>query len=74
PSGEEFLVLDGELVDNDGTVFRTGDYVAFQPGTRHVSAAPGGCLLAVFMRGPNRLLDADEARALGGADQTTARP
>ncbi len=65
-NGEEFLVLEGELVDNDGTVFREGDYVAFLPGTRHVSAAPGGCLLAVFMRGANRLLDADEAHELGG--------
>ncbi len=54
---EEFLVLEGELVDDDGTVFRTGDFVSFGPGSRHSSAAPGGCLLAVFLRGENRLIE-----------------
>lgn len=65
--GEEFLMLEGELVDNDGTVFRAGDYVGFAPGSRHCSVAPGGCLIAVFMPGPNRALDAAEAAALLGA-------
>lgn len=62
--GEEFLMLEGELVDDDGTVFRAGDYVAFAPGTRHASTTPEGCLIAVFMRGPNRALDAAERDAL----------
>jgi quercetin dioxygenase-like cupin family protein len=68
PHGEEFLMLEGELVDNDGTVFRTGDYVGFAPGSRHFSVAPGGCLIAVFMRGPNRPLDAAEIAALPRGD------
>jgi len=62
--GEEFLMLEGVLVDNDGTEFRTGDFVRFDPGSRHFSVAPGGCLIAVFMRGPNRALDAAEVAHL----------
>lgn len=54
---EEFLVLEGELKDDDGTVFRKGDFVTFAPGSCHHSVSEKGCLLAVFMRGPNRLLD-----------------
>lgn len=61
---EEFLVLEGELDDNDGTRFKTGDFITFLPGSRHYSVSPGGCVLAVFMRGPNRPLDAAEVAAL----------
>ena len=57
---EEFVVLEGELIDNDGAVFRAGDFVSFEPGSRHASHAPDGCLLAVFMRGVNRPLVAGE--------------
>ncbi|HET6159063.1 MAG TPA: cupin domain-containing protein [Dongiaceae bacterium] len=48
PGHEEFLVLEGELVDSDGTVFRTGDFVSFAPGTHHSSHTDTGCVLAVF--------------------------
>jgi anti-sigma factor ChrR (cupin superfamily) len=54
---EEFYLVEGELIDNDGTVFRAGDFVSFEPGTIHSSSSPGGCLIVVFMRGPNRLVD-----------------
>ena len=54
---EEFYVVEGELIDSDGTVFRAGDFVRFGPGTRHWSHSPDGALLVVFMRGHNRLLD-----------------
>ncbi len=56
---EEFLVLEGQLVDDDGTIFRTGDFVSFGPGSRHSSMAPQGCLIAVFLRGHNRLIEED---------------
>jgi len=46
---EQFLVLEGELIDNDGTVFRPGDLVWFRSGTEHCSHAPNGCLLAVHI-------------------------
>lgn len=54
--GESFLVLEGELVDSDGKVFRPGDFVRYAPGSEHWSAAPQGCLIAVFLRGYNRYL------------------
>ena len=45
---EEFLVLEGDLVDSDGTVFVPGDFVRYEAGTRHHSSTEKGCLLAVF--------------------------
>ncbi|WP_439813841.1 cupin domain-containing protein [Zavarzinia sp. CC-PAN008] len=53
--GEEFLILEGGLVDSDGKRFQAGDYIVYDPGTHHFSTAPeGGCLMLVFLRGPNR--------------------
>jgi anti-sigma factor ChrR (cupin superfamily) len=46
---EQFLVLEGELVDNDGTVYRKGDLVWLRDGTEHCSHTPEGCLLAVHI-------------------------
>ena len=34
PGFEEFLVIEGELIDSDGTVFKAGEFVSFAPGTR----------------------------------------
>ena len=45
---EEFLILEGELVDDDGTVFGPGDFVSYEPGTVHNSWTETGCLIAVF--------------------------
>lgn len=45
---EEFLVIEGELIDSDGTVFKAGEFVSFAPGSRHWSRTETGCLLAVF--------------------------
>ena len=54
---EEFLVLEGELEDCDGTVLGEGDFVSYRPGTRHFSRSPRGCLLLVMLRGgSNRAL------------------
>lgn len=53
---EQFLVLEGTLVDDDGTVFGTGDFVRFATGSEHSSHAPDGCLLLVSIRGRNRPL------------------
>lgn len=57
---EEFLMIDGELVDCDGTVFSSGDFVSFKPGSKHSSTTPQGCTLLVMLRGKNRALTADE--------------
>jgi anti-sigma factor ChrR (cupin superfamily) len=48
PGYEEFLILDGELIDGDGTVFKSGDFVSYAPGTHHNSRTERGCILAVF--------------------------
>ena len=53
---EEFLMLDGELTDPDGKVFKKGDFISFEPGSRHSSHTINGCLVLVFMRGINRIL------------------
>ena len=34
---EEFYVLDGELIDADGEVFKKGDYIKFEKGSEHSS-------------------------------------
>ena len=50
---EEFLMLEGELSDADGKVFKKGDFVSFEPGSEHSSYTKNGCLVLVFMRGIN---------------------
>jgi anti-sigma factor ChrR (cupin superfamily) len=49
---EQFLILEGELHESDGTVFRKGDLVFYRDGTEHNSYTPNGCLLAVHIAGP----------------------
>jgi len=41
-------ILEGDLVDSDGTRFGPGDFVSYAPGTHHSSRTEGGCLIAVF--------------------------
>ena len=53
---EEFLMLDGELIDPDGKIFKKGDFISFEPGSKHSSHTINGCLVLVFMRGINRPL------------------
>ncbi len=50
---EEFLILDGELTDSDGTVFKKGDFITFEPNSSHSSFTEKGCLILTFMRGQN---------------------
>jgi anti-sigma factor ChrR (cupin superfamily) len=57
---EEFLVIDGELVDCDGTAYQSGDFVRLLPGSKHSSHTPDGCTLLVILRGNNRALTDDE--------------
>ena len=51
---EEFLMLDGELIDPDNKVFKKGDFVTFEPGSSHSSYTKSGCLILVFLRGKNK--------------------
>ena len=51
---EEFIMLDGELIDSDNKIFKKGDIVTFEPGSSHSSFTKNGCLILVFMRGKNK--------------------
>ncbi len=64
---EEFLVLDGVLVDCDGSEYRNGDFVRLLPGSKHTSHTPLGCLLLVILRGNNRALNEVEIAEINGA-------
>ena len=46
---EEFYVLDGDLVDNDGTRYEPGDLVWMKEGTEHHSYSENGCTLVVYI-------------------------
>ena len=53
---EEFIILDGELIDPDNKVFKKGDIVTFEPGSTHSSYTKNGCLVLVFMRALNKVI------------------
>ena len=55
-SYEEFYVLDGELIDADGKIFKKGDFVSYEPGSTHSSHTNNGCLILVFMRSRNEII------------------
>lgn len=42
---EEYLILEGDLVESDGTELGPGDYVIYPPGSEHNSRTVNGCLL-----------------------------
>lgn len=45
PFREEYIILEGELIESDGTVLKVGDFVMYDPGTIHNSRTETGCLL-----------------------------
>ena len=55
--GEEFYVIEGSLTDCDGTVYQTGDFISFEPGSRHMSYSEDGCLLLTILHGKNLKID-----------------
>jgi len=48
-SDEMIYVLEGELVDFDGTRYRAGDMVLLRAGTIHSSHSPDGCSLLLYV-------------------------
>ena len=54
---EQFYVIEGELIDNDGTVYKQGDLVCLDEGTEHSSTSPNGCLLVVHIEVPERMIE-----------------
>ena len=55
-SYEEFYMLEGELIDADGKIFKKGDFISFEPGSKHSSFTEKGCLILVFMRSRNKTI------------------
>ena len=55
-SYEEFLILEGDLIDPDNKVLKKGDFVTFEPGSSHSSYTKNGCTVLVFMRSKNKPL------------------
>ena len=51
---EEFLMLDGELIDPDNKVLKKGNFITYEPGSTHSSYTKDGCLILVFMREKNK--------------------
>ena len=51
---EEFLILCGELIENDGTIYREGDLVWLKKGTEHSSYTKTGCVMAVYIETPEQ--------------------
>ncbi len=61
---EEFLVIEGELVDFDGQVYRAGDFVRLEPDTAHTSLSPTGCKLLVTQWGHTEPVGIDQLEFL----------
>ena len=51
---EELFIVEGEIIDSDGAVFKKGDFVSFEPGNKHSSLSEKGALIVVFQRGINQ--------------------
>jgi len=54
---EEFIILDGELIDSDNNALKKGDIVTYEPGSKHSSYTKNGCLILVFMRTLNKIIN-----------------
>lgn len=48
---EEFFMVEGDLVDCDGTTYHAGDFISLQGGSAHQSHSPSGCKIIVTHRG-----------------------
>ena len=57
---EEFLVLEGQVTECDGTIYKEGDFVCLKPGSKHYSVSETGCTSLVIVRGGFRTLDERE--------------
>jgi len=45
---EEYLILEGDIVESDGTVLGPGDYIIYEPGSEHNSRTENGALIIGF--------------------------
>ncbi|HIF88480.1 MAG TPA: cupin [Candidatus Thioglobus sp.] len=47
---EEIYILEGGLIDADGTVLQKGEFITFEPGSIDSTYTSKGCLLLVIAR------------------------
>jgi len=45
---EEYLIIEGDLVEPGGLTLGPGDYIIYEPGSEHSSRTVDGCLLVGF--------------------------
>ena len=48
---EEFFIIEGDLTDPDGYIYKKGDFVQLAPGSSHYSTTSSGCTTVVTHRG-----------------------
>ena len=48
---EEFFILEGDLTDSDGYIYKKGDFVQLSSGSSHYSTTKNGCTSVVTHRG-----------------------
>ena len=48
---EEFFILEGDLTDSDGYIYKKGDFVQLSSGSSHYSKTKNGCTSVVTHRG-----------------------
>lgn len=46
---EEFYILEGDLTDNDGYEYKSGDLILMKEGTEHNSTTKNGCTMIVYI-------------------------
>ena len=54
---DEFLILEGSIIDSDGTKLMPGEYVMYEPGSTHFTDTPEGCLVLVTKVDNSELLN-----------------
>ena len=69
---EQTWVLEGSLVDSEGTA-TVGNFVWRPGGSRHSVVAPEGALLLSFFMKPNRFFDREENQIGWEVGQSSAR-
>ena len=45
---EEYLILEGDIIESDGTILGPGEYIIYEPGSEHNSRTENGALLIGF--------------------------
>jgi len=53
---EEFVILEGCMIDSDGTAYQAGTCVSLPPGSIHDSHSPEGCFVSSMISAPFRNL------------------